>query len=179
MKKILAKQQVRFLIAGSLNTLLDFVILNALTLAFGLPVLVANTISVVIGITVSYMLQHFFVFRYPHRVSVAKFVEFFLLTGFSSLVLQNLIIFGFENFFNTSFGNSLLLLPTEEGRHVLGLNFAKAIAVLIGLVWNFLFYRFVIFREPKESVIETLEEGAALAEGTESTGTVPASKAHE
>lgn len=149
MRALLAKQQVRFLIAGCFNTLLDFVILNSLTLAVGLSVLVANTISVLIGITVSYLLQHFFVFRYPHRVSILKFAEFFLLTGFSSLVLQNLIIFGFENFFDTQFGNSLLLLPTAEGRAVLGLNFAKAVAVLIGLVWNFFFYRFVIFREPK------------------------------
>jgi putative flippase GtrA len=132
-----------------------------------MSVLVANTISVLIGITVSYFLQHFFVFRYPHRVTVVKYLEFFLLTGFSSLVLQNLIIFGFEAFFDTTFGNSLLLLPTSEGRDVLGLNVAKAVAVLIGLVWNFFFYRLVIFREPKKSKDRSkADEPVGLEEST-------------
>jgi putative flippase GtrA len=147
-RKLLAKQQVRFLIAGCFNTALDFLILNVLTLAFGLPVLVSNTISVLLGISISYALNHFFVFRYPHRISLRKFLEFFLITGVSSLGIQTLIIWLFEMLFATSFGNSLLLVPGEEGRHFIAINVAKFTAVLVGLVWNFTMYRFVVFREP-------------------------------
>jgi putative flippase GtrA len=147
-RKLLAKQQVRFLIAGCFNTALDFLILNVLTLALGLPVLVANTISVLFGISISYALNHFFVFRYPHRISVRKFLEFFLITGVSSLGIQTLIIWLFELLFATSFGNSLLLVPDEEGRHFIAINVAKFTAVLVGLVWNFTMYRFVVFRVP-------------------------------
>ena len=148
MKELLEKQQVRFLIAGCCNTALDFLILNVLTLALGLPVLLANSISVMFGISISYALNHFFVFRYPYKISWKKFLSFFALTGFSSLILQNVIIFFFEMFFDTQFGNSLLLLPDAEGRHVLALNIAKLCAVMVGLVWNFLAYRFVVFRKP-------------------------------
>lgn len=147
MRALLARQQVRFLIAGCFNTALDFLLLNVLILAFGLPTLAANAVSVTLGISVSYMLNHFFVFRYPHRISVLKFLQFFLVTGFSSLVLQSLVIYLFEMLFDTQFGNSLLFLPDAAGNHVLAINIAKASAVLVGLVWNFLMYKFVIFRE--------------------------------
>jgi putative flippase GtrA len=153
---LLAKQQVRFLIAGCFNTGLDFLLLNVLTLAFGLPTLLANTISVLIGIAVSYALQHFFVFRYPYRVSLIKFLQFFVLTGFSSLILQNVIIYLFELLFDTRFGNSLLLLSDPAGQHILAINIAKASAVLVGLVWNFTMYRFVVFRrrDPAAAPVE-------------------------
>lgn len=150
MKDLLAKQQVRFLIAGCFNTALDFLILNMLTLAFGLPVLVSNSFSVIFGISLSYALNHFFVFRYPHRISWPKFLQFFLVTGFSSLVIQNVVIYLFELLFDTNFGNSLLFLPDEAGNHVLALNIAKFSAVLVGLVWNFTMYRFVVFKKPAD-----------------------------
>ncbi len=136
-------------------------ILNVLTLALGLPVLVANSSSVIVGICVSYALQHFFVFRYPYRIAWRKFLEFFLITGFSSLVIQNLVIFGFEGLFQTKFGNSLLFLPTAEGNHVLALNAAKFCAVLVGLVWNFFMYKFIVFRLPKISAKAANENGDA------------------
>ena len=154
MRELLAKQQVRFLIAGCFNTALDFLILNVLTLALGFPVLVANSVSVLFGISISYALQHFFVFRYPYRISWKKFLEFFVITGFSSLILQNVIIYLFELLFDTRFGNSLLLVPDAEGRHFLAINIAKFSAVLIGLVWNFLMYKFVVFRRPPKDAAE-------------------------
>ncbi|SMH33276.1 Putative flippase GtrA (transmembrane translocase of bactoprenol-linked glucose) [Rathayibacter oskolensis] len=141
-------QKVRFIVAGSLNTALDFLILNALSLLVGLPTLVANLISVTVGISVSYLLNHFFVFRHPERPTLRTFATFFLVTGFSSLVLQSLIIYGFERFFDTRFGTSLLFLPSAGEKAFLAINAAKLVAVLVGLVWNFCLYKFVVFRQP-------------------------------
>jgi putative flippase GtrA len=159
-KDLLAKQQVRFLIAGCFNTGLDFLILNVLTLAFGLPTLAANVISVTFGISVSYGLNHFFVFRYPSRISWRKFLEFFLLTGVSSLIIQNVIIYLFELLFDTTFGNSLLLVPDEAGRHFLAINIAKFTAVLVGLVWNFTAYKYFVFRKVAPTDAEPAAGGA-------------------
>lgn len=146
-RTLLSMQKVRFLIAGSLNTALDFLLLNVMALAGGLPVLLANGVSVTVGITVSYALNHYFVFRYPSRISLKKFAQFFLVTGFSSLILQSLIIWGFEVFFDTTYGNSLLFLGTTGENHFLAINIAKAVAVLVGLIWNFCMYKFVVFRQ--------------------------------
>lgn len=159
MKKLLEKQQVRFLVAGSVNTGIDFLLLNVMTLALGAPVLVANTISVVFGICISYVLNHFFVFRYPEPVTMRTFLRFFAVTGFSSLVLQNVVIWLFELLFGTSFGRSLLILGNDAANDILAINVAKAAAVFLGLVWNFLFYRFVVFRStPSAAAASTPDE---------------------
>ncbi|NQX27046.1 GtrA family protein [Microbacteriaceae bacterium VKM Ac-2854] len=159
MRRLLSAQKTRFLVAGCLNTALDFAILNALTLLAGLPALVANVVSVVVGITISYLLNHHFVFRHPTKVSWRRFGQFFLVTGFSSLVLQSLIIYGFEAFFDTRFGTSLLFLSTTGENRFLALNVAKVAAVSVGLVWNFCMYKFVVFRRP---TVEALAQPTAV-----------------
>jgi putative flippase GtrA len=165
-KRLLSNEKVRFLVAGCVNTALDFVLLNVLVFAFGMPTLVANAISVTVGICVSYLLNHFFVFRYQEPISLKRFGMFFLVTGFSSLILQNAVILGFELLFDTEFGRSLLFLPSEDGKHFVAINIAKAAAVLLGLIWNFLFYKFVIFRSRQAASSEEPAVGAAPAAGT-------------
>lgn len=171
MKRLLSQQKVRFLIAGCLNTGLDFLILNLLTVLGALPVLLANGISVTLGITISYLLNHYFVFRYPRRVSLRTFGQFFLVTGFSSLVLQSLIIYGFEVFFDTRFGNSLLFLGSTGENAFLAVNIAKAFAVFVGLVWNFCMYKFVVFRQPAAvaPIEPEIEDIVATVESAPST----------
>jgi putative flippase GtrA len=148
-KKLLADQRVRFIIAGALNTALDFVLLNCLILFAGLPILAANILSVTVGITISYFLNHFFVFKFDRPVSAKRFLEFFAVTGFSSLLLQSGVIWLFEVMFDTTFGRSLLLVETSAQEFV-AINVAKAAAVLIGLIWNFTMYKFVVFKKPVE-----------------------------
>ncbi|OUE09590.1 GtrA-like protein [Clavibacter michiganensis] len=148
MAKILGDRRVRFLVAGLVNTGLDFVLLNLLILAAGMPVLGANLVSVTVGITISYFLNHFFVFRYGEPVTVGRFLRFFAVTGFSSLLLQSGVIWLFERGFDTTFGRSLFMFGTSAEQEFLEINVAKATAVLIGLVWNFTLYRLVVFRAP-------------------------------
>lgn len=146
LRSLLKDQRVRFALAGCTNTALDFITLNILVFVLGLATLTANIASVFVGITISYFLNHFFVFRYPGKASWIRFGEFFLVTGFSSLVLQSVIIWGFETLFQTSFGRSLLFIGTEAEKAFVAINIAKLVAVLVGLVWNFIMYRFIVFR---------------------------------
>lgn len=150
-RRIDESRQLRFIIAGSFNTGLDFLMLNLLTMVAGLHDIVANTISVCIGITISYVLNHYFVFRYPFHISLLKFGEFFAITGFSSLILQNAVIWGFEYLFAQPFGRSLLSVVAADGRHFVALNIAKVTAVGLGLIWNYTFYRLLVFRQPKKA----------------------------
>jgi len=156
----LKHEKLRFLITGFFNTGLDFLLLNTMVFFFGTYPLVANTISVSIGITISYILNHKFVFRSGEQLSLRKYVTFFAITGFSSLVIQNSIIYGFEVASKTSFGHSIVLVSAVMNSDALRLNVAKAVAVLIGMVWNFMFYKFVVFRK-KDKIVEstpTVEE---------------------
>ncbi|MEJ3403536.1 GtrA family protein [Rathayibacter sp. YIM 133350] len=163
MKKLISNEKIRFLIAGCANTALDFILLNVLTLAFSAPVLLANVFSVSVGICVSYLLNHFFVFRYEEPISLRRFGIFFGVTGFSSLIIQNVVIYLFELLFGTAFGRSLLFLPGEDGKQFLAINIAKACAVLLGLVWNFIMYKLVVFRGSRNQQSSTDIETAAEA----------------
>lgn len=174
MKKLLSNEKVRFLIAGCANTALDFILLNVLVFAFATPILAANAISVTLGICVSYLLNHFYVFRYTEPISLKRFAMFFLITGFSSLVLQNLVILGFEALFGTDFGRSLLFLPGDDGKQFLAINIAKATAVLVGLVWNFAFYKFVVFRAERRR--EEMPAGAIADAAPQRGATASASE---
>ncbi|PPF54485.1 GtrA family protein [Clavibacter michiganensis] len=162
MRKLLADQRVRFLVAGLLNTGLDFVLLNCLILLAGFPTLAANIVSVTVGITISYFLNHFFVFRYAKPVSAKRFLEFFAVTGFSSLLLQSGVIWLFERGFDTTFGRSLFMFGTSAEQEFLEINVAKATAVLIGLVWNFTMYKLVVFKQPAAPVEDVRADPAAV-----------------
>jgi len=146
MKKFFGHEKIRFVIAGGLNTGLDFILLNTFVFLFGAIPLIANVLSVCIGICISYILNHYFVFRLRDKLNFKKFIMFFVVTGFSSLIIQSLIIASFETFFNTDFSRSLFIVRDIAQNDFLELNVAKVVAVLIGMVWNFMMYKHVIFK---------------------------------
>jgi putative flippase GtrA len=155
MEKFLRHEKVRFLITGCFNTGFDFILLNTLVFVVGAYPLVANTISVTIGITISYILNHKFVFKSDGRLSIKKYLVFFAVTGFSSLVIQNSIIYGFQLAGEAQWGYSIPIVAFVMDNDALRLNIAKATAVLAGMVWNFTLYKFVIFRKKQSGSIES------------------------
>jgi putative flippase GtrA len=149
-RKIWGHKIVRFIVVGGINTLLDLTILNILVLLVGLPAVIGNLISASICISLSYFLYHRLVFRSPESYSVKQFVHFFLVTGVGILIFQTLIIaFVTHVLGNKDVGvNHLLgfikIKPLKDS--FINLNIAKLCAVIVGLVWNFSLYHFVIFK---------------------------------
>ena len=158
MRRLLRYEKVRFLIAGGLNTGLDFLLLNFLVFFLGALPLLANGISVSIGITISYLLNHYFVFKSTDPVSMRKYLAFFAATGFSSLIIQSVIIFGFGMFFQTDISRSLFIIRDIAANEFIELNFAKAVAVGVGMVWNFLIYKYFIFKSSPHASAEEDED---------------------
>lgn len=154
-------EKVRFVMTGTFNTGFDFLMLNTLVFILGAYPLIANTISVTIGITLSYILNHKFVFRSPDKLSFRKYITFFAITGFSSLVIQNSIIYGFQIASEMQFGAGVPMLSWVMETDVIRLNIAKATAVLAGMVWNFTLYKFVVFRKSKQPATEGSDIGQA------------------
>ena len=147
---------VRFASVGVLNTGLDFFMLNILVFAFGLPVLGANVISVCIGITISYFLNHHIVFRKNHPVSAKAYAKFFLITGLSVLLVQSAVIYFatpiVTHIVDTVVRHSQWLqsIPQTYIR-ALAVNGVKALAVLVGMVWNYLLYSKIVFANKEEA----------------------------
>lgn len=150
MHKRFAHQKVRFAAVGISNTALDFTLLNILVVGLGMPALVGNALSVSICILVSYYLNHYFVFQHKQRWSGKSLGLFIGVTGFSSIIIQSLVIW--------SVGLLVQLVPRTfiaaqvlNRHHALEMNLAKAAAVGTGMVWNFLLYKYVVFRQPRRS----------------------------
>lgn len=137
---------VRFLCVGSFNTLLDFVLLNILFELVGLPALVANSMSVTVGVTLSYFLNHKIVFRHPTKYSTKNYVRFFMVTGLSVILVQNLVIYVITKADLVGSSSMVHLFRFDISAGTIELNVAKALAVLVGMFWNYLFYKHVIFR---------------------------------
>lgn len=146
-KELWEKKVVRFFFVGSFNFLLDIVMLNIFISVFGLRVLVANSLSVSIGITASYFLNHRIVFRHPQNYSLKAYGKFFVVTGFSAIIIQDFIIGVLApRVVRVHPGEMVGMFGHSVPAQTIELNVAKIVAVAIGMVWNFLLYKYIVFR---------------------------------
>lgn len=156
MRWIWSNKIFRFFCAGTMNTIVDFSILNILVHFLHLYPLIANLFSASISITISYFLNHYVVFRISEKHSIKKFFHFFVATGSGILVVQSAVIYIVITLLNhhvpitkeilTSFHLNDLKIQTAI------LNIAKLAAVLVAMAWNFTIYHFVIFK-PKDMTV--------------------------
>jgi putative flippase GtrA len=150
LQKIWRAKLTRFVMVGIFNTCFDLSIFNSLVFFLKLPPLVANLISASIGISVSYFLNHYFVFRHKHPPSYARFFYFLTITGIGIVAVQSLSIILVthllgekDNFIVSAVQH---LNPSMTAKYV-NLNFAKLCAVLIAMWWNFCLYHFIVFKK--------------------------------
>jgi putative flippase GtrA len=131
-KKMLGSKKVRFVLVGLANTGVDFGVLFALVYGLGTPAVLANVVSTSTALVVSYTLNKKAVFRSTSSRKVRQFVMFLVVTGL--WVLQNIVIH-----FVTS-------VP-GVGESGAGLLLAKLLATACSMVWNYIWYSRVIFKE--------------------------------
>jgi len=131
-------QLSKFILVGILNTSIDFGILNLLIFATGydkgLPVALLNSVSFSCAIVNSYYWNKTWVFRgsQQHR---GEFPQFLVVTIISAIV-SSLIVGAMTQYINPP-GH----LSSEQWANV-----AKAVSVVFAVVWNFLGFKFVVFR---------------------------------
>ena len=130
MEKLLKKhaEKIRFAIVGGFNTALDFIILFSLV-ALGLDKIPANYIS-----TTTTMVISFFISK--DKTSFRKFATFLAVTAFGLWVIQPIVILFV----------SWLLAGTGWAAPVI-LFIAKLAATVASLIWNYLFYSRIVFKD--------------------------------
>jgi putative flippase GtrA len=137
-------RSLRFAVVGSTNAVLDFGVLNVLVL-FGLPPVVANTISTGVSMTFGFFAHKKYTFKLNSRHRTREIVLFFAFTIFSAWVIQNLVMQGI-----------LWALP-EIVPEFIAINGSKIIATGVSLIWNYLAYSRIVFRK-QFGTIKTHEE---------------------
>ncbi len=136
----LLKQGSKFLAVGIVNTLIDFGILNILILLThierGAWFSVFKALSFTVAVINSYFMNKFWTFRAKEATTAKEFsqflavsiVGFFLNVGMASLVV---------NFVGPKFGVSLTLWA----------NLGALLGTGITFVWNFIGYKFFVFKK--------------------------------
>ena len=122
--RLLKNELARFVFAGILNTLLTLAVFSG-AIFLGLPYIVANVISWVIGILFSYSLNTFFVFDKIHSI-------------------QRLLWF-FSTYVVSLFLSTLMLIIFIESYQMNPIS-AQFIALPLIILFNYMASKYVIFR---------------------------------
>lgn len=138
------RQFSKFVAVGLLNTGIDFAILNVLTLLTGITsgagLVLLNTFSFTAATTNSYFLNKNWTFRDTARnAEEKKFLQFIAIS------LVGAVINGGTVFLITTYAR-----PAFDSLGLgdqLWVNIAKVFATGVSLVWNFLGYKFFVFKK--------------------------------
>lgn len=143
MKQILVKLKNsptfwRFVLVGTIGTIIDFSVLFYLQ-HFFLPVLVANLISTSVAFIFSFTANKKYTFQSTGQSLVREISLFVAVTLFGIWVLQTIII--------------ALAMPLlgHLFDHTLALLLAKAMATGVTMVWNYVLYKTIVFKNGREA----------------------------
>ena len=139
-KFLILWQAAKFALVGVLNTLVDLGILNLLIwtsgISVGLEFSIFKGLSFIVAVVNSYFWNKFWTFEKKETVSASKeFSQFFVvaLIGFGINVgIASLVV----NVVGPQFGLSKEIWA----------NFGAIIATSFGMAWNFLGYKFIVFK---------------------------------
>lgn len=129
-------QKGRFVLVGATSTAIDFGLLFVLRYWLNLPVIPANIGSTGIAFVFSFFANRKYTFRSDSKRIVRQMVLFTIVTLFGLWVLQSLVI--------------ELLLPSLRdllGSQPTALLVAKLIATGVTMVWNYVLYSRLVFKE--------------------------------
>jgi putative flippase GtrA len=130
------QQKLRFAVVGAANTVIDFSIFLGLS-SIGMPPIAANFIATTTALCFSFVANKKYTFS-SNSTSVKKEITLFLAVTLIGLwVLQPLVL--------TVVSRSLVSFSLA---HFAVLVIAKFAATLVTLVWNYILYSRVVFKDP-------------------------------
>lgn len=133
----------KFCIVGVINTAIDFGVLNLLMYFSGIykgpQIAIFNVISFTVAVINSYALNKYWTFK--EKKAGAKKVpkQFFqyLCVSIIGITINTSIVYSVATYVSPLFGFSVLLWA----------NFAKGLATAVSLFWNFIGYKFIVFKK--------------------------------
>lgn len=138
----LLKQISKFVVVGVINTGIDFAVLNALMFSMkiysGKWLILFNSISFAAAVINSYFLNKYWTFKSQNTEdSKAKEFSQFLIVSIVGISINDAIVYGLATFTSPLFGFSAQIWT----------NVAKIFATLASMAWNFIGYKFFVFKK--------------------------------
>ncbi|MDO8566178.1 MAG: GtrA family protein [Candidatus Moranbacteria bacterium] len=138
----LVKQFSKFIIVGGINTGIDFFILNILIyitgVTAGVELFILNCISFSVAVINSYFMNKHWTFQDKTKTQQEpiKFSQF-LAVSIIGIIINGLILTSITSYIPPLFGLSAVLWA----------NIAKLMATGVSLIWNFIGYKFFVFKK--------------------------------
>ncbi len=143
-------QAGKFGLVGLASTVIDFAFLNLFHNLLGLTLIQSNLISTTIAMIFSFSLNRRYVFGAREGSVWRQGIMFILVTAFGLYVIQSLVIYALT----VTWPGPLHLVISFVG--IIGMgrilsdnlvitNTAKLIATVFSLIWNYIFYKKVVF----------------------------------
>ncbi len=149
----------KFAIVGILNTLIDVVILNLLVylgfmatlIILGQKFLIANIIAVAVAMINSFILNKQWTFKSEGSNVYLEILKFLVITIIGMFVIHQ-IVFNVFYYDLPSISSVIISIVYFTKLNAIfpdafiALNFAKGIAIFASLIWNFMGYKFFVFK---------------------------------
>jgi putative flippase GtrA len=138
----LIKQFSKFIIVGGINTVIDFLVLNILIsvtgITSGAELFILNSISFSIAVVNSYFMNKYWTFqdKTQTKKEPVKFSQF-LAVSLVGIVINGGVL---------SLITAYVAIPFVFITPVMWANIAKLFATGISLIWNFIGYKFFVFK---------------------------------
>jgi len=154
-----AGEVVRFGLVGVVNTVVDYVTFITLTVVFNIPlsrVWIAKYPSSAVGMAVSFFLNRRFVFRATAHRARGQALRFIAATLIGIFVIQNLLTQLFASKVQY-FGIEAFHVVAAAGvpRAFTIKTVAFALGAVASIVWNFLAYKYWVFRPDEDAKMES------------------------
>lgn len=141
------REFVLFCCVGLVNTVLDLSLYFAIHQIMGMPTYLASPIVVFTVMSISYVLNAKIVF--PSALKLRQYVHFMLLTGLGVIAIQTTVSTLFESWAQ-DFLINLQFFTDNELNIFIANSLVRITGVVFSLAWNFLFYKYVVFRDRPE-----------------------------
>lgn len=132
-------QAAKFVVTGFLNTALDFGVLNLLSFVTGIyagsSIIFLNSISFTVAVINSYFWNKYWTFGQKGGARAGEFAAF-VVVAFIGLLANSGVVYAITTYVPRLNGINPALLE----------NIAKALATGVSLVWNFLGFKFIVFK---------------------------------
>lgn len=143
----IVKQFFRFAIIGVINTGVDLLVLNLLMIIFdqrdGIQYTIFKTISFAIAVISSYFLNKYWAFEDKNKKEeVRKFSQFIAVS-----IVGALINVGVASLVVSLRPDPFIANMSVDTFNQLWGNFGALCGTAIGLIWNFLGYKFIVFKK--------------------------------
>jgi len=132
-------QFFKFAIVGVANTAVDFGVLNFLmwlTKTYGGTMIVAlNSISFLVAVIHSYFWNKFWTFKTREKTKTGKEFLQFLVVSIVGILINGAIVYIITTWISPLTGEEVWA------------NIAKLVATVVSLAWNFIGYKFIVFKK--------------------------------